>query len=122
VYSTLVLALYFTFTYFPNVYLVSGKEPLHVFISILLGVSIDLVKAGGGGSVTVHVEEWSCLYLRAQQSNSESLCTEGNKFRMSLFFIVAVLVVFLRRWRKICTILQLMGSKRRYLKKSTKSC
>jgi hypothetical protein len=34
----------------------------------------------------------------------------------------AVLVVFPRRWRKICTILQPMGSHGRYLKKSTKPC
>jgi len=39
-----------------------------------------------------------------------------------LIVIGTVLVVFLQRWRKICTILQPMGSKGRYLKKSTKRC
>ncbi len=34
----------------------------------------------------------------------------------------AVLVVFLRRWRKICTILQPMGSKGQYLKHCPKRC
>jgi hypothetical protein len=34
----------------------------------------------------------------------------------------AVLDVFLCRWCKICTILQPLGSKGRYLKKSTKPC
>jgi hypothetical protein len=36
--------------------------------------------------------------------------------------IGAVLVVFLWRWRKICTILQPMGSKGRYLKKGPEPC
>ncbi len=34
----------------------------------------------------------------------------------------AVLVVFLRRWRKICTILQPIGSKGLHLKKCPKLC
>ncbi len=34
---------------------------------------------------------------------------------IALRVVGAVLVVFLRRWRNICTILQLMGSKGRYL-------
>ncbi len=33
-----------------------------------------------------------------------------------------VLVVFLQRWRKICTVLQPMGNKGRYLKKCPKRC
>jgi hypothetical protein len=41
---------------------------------------------------------------------------------IALRVVGAVLVVFRRRWRKICTILQPMGSKVRYLKKSTKAC
>ncbi len=35
---------------------------------------------------------------------------------IALRVVGAVLVVFLRRWRKICTILQPTGSKDRYLK------
>jgi hypothetical protein len=112
---TVHLYIYFTFTSFPNVYLISGKEPL--IINILLSVSIALVKAGGGGILG---RKCNCACGRVEllispyaiQSSSESLCTVGIKFRMSLFFIGAVLVVFLRCWRKICTILQLMGSKR----------
>jgi hypothetical protein len=38
---------------------------------------------------------------------------------IALRVVGAVLVVFLRRWRKICTILQKMGSKGRYLKNVT---
>ncbi len=37
---------------------------------------------------------------------------------IALRVVGAVLVVFLQRWRKICTILQPMGIKGRYLKKS----
>jgi hypothetical protein len=41
---------------------------------------------------------------------------------IALRVVGAVLVVFLRRWRKICTILQPMGSMGRYPKKSPKPC
>jgi hypothetical protein len=37
-----------------------------------------------------------------------------------LVLVGAVLVVVLRRWRKICTILQPMGNKGQYLKKCPK--
>jgi hypothetical protein len=40
----------------------------------------------------------------------------------ALRVVVAVLVIFLRRWRKICTIFLPMGSKSRYLKKCPKPC
>jgi hypothetical protein len=41
---------------------------------------------------------------------------------VALRVVGAVLVVFLRRWRKIGTLLQPMGSKNRYLQKSIKPC
>ncbi len=41
---------------------------------------------------------------------------------IALRVVGAVLVVFLRRWPKVGTILQPMGSKGRYLKKSAKPC
>jgi hypothetical protein len=41
---------------------------------------------------------------------------------IALSAVGAVLVVFLRHWRKICTILQPMGSKGQYLTKCLKSC
>ncbi len=41
---------------------------------------------------------------------------------IELRVVGAALVGFLRRWRKICTILQPMGSKGRYLKKCPKPC
>ncbi len=42
------------------------------------------------------------------------------EFCIALRVVGAVLVVFLRRWRKICTILQPRGSKGRFLKKCPK--
>ncbi len=41
---------------------------------------------------------------------------------IALKVVGGVLVVFLRCWRKICTILQPMGSNGQDLKKSTKTC
>jgi hypothetical protein len=41
---------------------------------------------------------------------------------IALRVVGVVLVVFLRRWRKICTILQPMGSKGQFLKKCPKPC
>ncbi len=41
---------------------------------------------------------------------------------IALRVVGAVLIIFLRRWRTICRVLQPMGSKGRYLKKCPKPC
>jgi hypothetical protein len=64
------------------------------------------------GLVTV-----SCLFLSFCQSQVEYNCVltkvDWLAACIALSVVGAVLVVFLRLWRKICTILQLTGSKGR---------
>ncbi len=82
-----------------------------MYFSRLMRVYIGLIIVG-------------CLFLSFLLLTSEvQLCIDKSRLACCLFalrVVGAVLVVFLRR--KICTILQPMGSKGRYLKKSTKPC
>jgi hypothetical protein len=60
--------------------------------------------------------EYNCSLIKVDWL---AACTYSTKV---VGTVGTVFVVFLRHWRKICTIRQSMGSKGRYLKKSTKPC
>ncbi len=64
------------------------------------------------GAVLVSQVEYNCVMIKVDWL---AAC-------IALRVAGAELVEFLRRWRKICTILYPMGKKGRYLKKSAKPC
>ncbi len=66
----------------------------------------------------------NCLFLSFPQVeyNCELVKVDWLAASIALRVVGAVLFIFLRHWRKICMILQPMGSKGRYLKKCHKAC